>query len=148
MTDPEAPAPHPTRPGRPLSVWIVSVWYFFSGFFSISMIAAVQSRLAHLPAQEAAAPASRLETGDILLAAFLIALNLSGAGFLFLLRKTAVNFFKAALALNVGTNVWYLFTRGFGEEPVLMAAGVLLGWLVAAAVCSYSANLAKNGILK
>ncbi len=57
-----------------------------SGFFSISMIAAVQSRLASKPATVetvsaavAAVPVVRLETGDLLLAALLIALNLSAA---------------------------------------------------------------------
>jgi len=127
-----------------------------SGFFSISMIAAVQSRLAARPetieavgaAAVAAVPAVKLETGDLLLAALLIALNLSAAGFLFLMKKTSVLFFKAALAVNVGTNVWYLFHRGPGTEPTLMYIGIVMGWLVAAAVCRYAANLERKGVLR
>lgn len=137
----------PPVPRRPLAVWVISGWYFMSGFFSISMIAALQARIASEPAADAA-PLARLETGDLLLAALLIALNLSAAGFLFLMRKTAVLFFKSALALNVGTNVWYLFHKGPGEQPVLMYVGVVLGWLVAAAVCRYAATLEQKGLLR
>ncbi len=154
MNPADPDSPQPPAP-RPLGVWIVSGWYFMSGFFSISMIAAVQSRLASKPATVetvsaavAAVPVVRLETGDLLLAALLIALNLSAAGFLFLLKKTSVLFFKAALAVNVGTNVWYLFHRGPGTEPGLLYIGVVMGWLVAAAVCRYAANLERKGVLR
>lgn len=144
------PASDPSnKPGirRPLAVWIISGWYFMSGFFSISMIAALQARIASEPAA-GEAPLARLETGDLLLAALLIALNLSAAGFLFLMKKTSVLFFKAALALNVGTNVWYLFHKGPGEQPALMYVGVLMGWLVAAWVCRYAAGLERKGDLR
>lgn len=145
---PETPPQEPPR-SRPLSVWLVSGWYFMSGFFSISMIGAVQSKIASMPAAiDGVAPASRLETGDLILAALLIAVNLTGAGFLFLLKKTAVPFFKTALALNVGTNVWYLISRGIGEQPAVMLLGVVVGWLVAAAVCRYADGLAKRGVLR
>lgn len=146
-SNPQGNSSNPTTPRRPLAIWVISVWYFMSSFFSISLIAAVQSRIA---SQTAAAlnPLPRLETGDLLLAALLIALNLSAAGFLFLLKRPAVLFFKSALALNVGSNVWYLFHRGPGEQPLLMYAGVVMGWLVAAAVCRYAAELERKGILK
>lgn len=149
MENPQQTPPPGSAPVRPLSVWLVSGWYFVSGFFSISMIAMVQSRQAApvTPGPDPSQPAP-LQFVDILLAAFLIALNLCGAGFLFMLKKAAVPFFMAALALNVGTNTWYLFTRGMGGEPALMILGVALGWLVALTVCRYAANLVKTGVLR
>ncbi len=145
---PETPSQEPPR-SRPLSVWLVSGWYFMSGFFSISILAAVRSRVAELPVPiEGAVAPAQLETGDLILAALLIAINLTGAGFLFLLKKTAVPFFKLALALNVGTNVWYLISRGTGDQPALILLGVVLGWLVAACVCRYADGLVRKGILR
>lgn len=137
----------PPRVQRPLSVWLVSGWYFMSGFFSISMIGMVQSRVASEPVGALGASLP-LKTIDVLLAAFLISLNLSGAGFLFFLKKTAVLFFKTALAVNIGTNIWYLFEKGMGKEPAVIWVGVVLGWLVAAMVCRYAENLAKAGVLR
>ncbi len=89
-----------------------------------------------------------LKTPDIVIAAVLIAVNLTGAWFLFNLKKTAVYFFYAALMLNVVTNAWYLTRRQAGADPVVLFAGVALGWLVAAFVCRFVTGLARGGVLR
>ena len=145
MNDPENSSSGP-GPARPISVWFVSGWYLMSAVFSIGMIGLVQARYASTP--PGPGQPLPLQTSDLLLAALLIALNMCGALFLFLLKKQAFLFFSAALALNVGTNVWYLLRRGAGGEPALILLGVTLGWLVGALVCRYAAGLVKTGVLK
>lgn len=142
----EIPPPQRTRP---LSVWLISIWYFLSGIFSINMIAMVRARLAApSTVAEGIAMPSEIGPADLLLAALLIAVNLCGAGFLFILRKAAVHFFRAAVALNVGINAWYLITKGAGEKPAIMILSVALGLLVAVAVARHAQNLERNGVLR
>ena len=133
---------------RPAGVWVVSVYYFFSAGYTLVKFTLARSGLVELDPLQKSYFAS-LSPGDYLLVVVSACLMLSGAIFLFLMRRIAFPLFCAALALSASITVWNILTRHLTSKAAigsLIGAGV--AWTIMLLVCIYTARLRAQGVLK
>lgn len=132
---------------RPGWIWAISIFSFFSAFYTLLSIYLVHSgKILLQPAQKAYF--ARLTSIDMGLTIFLGLTNLTGAVLLFYLRKQAFYLFTIALAANLLTTLWHIFNKGFiAAMPSGGLMGMLIGWGILVAVCMYTKRLEKAGIL-
>ncbi|MFZ0890130.1 MAG: hypothetical protein WA005_16935 [Candidatus Binataceae bacterium] len=135
-----ASAPLPNQPDlpeqapekRPWLVWFIFFFYVFSLVVVLLLLVS-----------DAAAKA-RFEKFDLfyrLSAAFLLAMNTTAAIFLFRLRKRAVDFFVAAIALRAVIDVRLALLSK-------LPAGYTETWVLVLMVLLYAMELRKRGVLR
>lgn len=136
------------RPGRPVLVWVITVFFGLSAVWTLVSFALVSSGAVPLP------PAAReyydgLGILDYALTVGVSALNLWGIVLLFLLRARAVKVILAALAVALLINAYQFLFKGLA--PALGGAGglgMVIGLLLWAAVLFYAWRLKAKGVLR
>jgi len=89
-----------------------------------------------------------LSTFDYTLSILTGVVGLLGAITLFLLRKIAFYLFSASLAINILLTASHILTKGWmAAMPKGGAFGAFVGMGLLLAICLYSQNLIKKGIL-
>ena len=132
---------------RPAWVWIISIFFFLSAVWSLLALYLVYSGILPVSPEQTAYFKS-LTPIDYSLTVLLLLTNLGGAVALFLLRSSALYFFVGAFILNVVMTIWHTLTKGWiaaiGGAGFL---GMLIAYGLIVAVCIYTLNLKKSGLL-
>ena len=132
---------------RPGLVWVVFLFYlFFVGYIALSLVLIYSGSARLAPAQ--AEYFRNLSAFDHAVTILGGALNLAGAISLFCLRKIALVFFGAALALVILNTVVLAAMGHFGAA--LAGGGAVIaavGYAIPVAVCAYTWRLKARGIL-
>ena len=146
------PAPPPRRPAW---VWVIFVYFVVSSAWGLLTRALIVLGIYPLPAEELAILRNQ-PIGGVLFGFGVMALNLSAAIWLWLLRKRAFDLFVAALALSVASVIWQLMmggplatllTRG-ALVLVIGMFGLIVGWGITVAICLYAWSLRQSGVLR
>ena len=132
---------------RPVWVWIISIFFFLSSVWTLFAFYLVYSGT--IPLQPAQLTYFKsLTLVDHSLTVLLLLSNLGGAVALLLLRSPALYFFVGAFILNVVMTIWHILTKGWiaavGGAGFL---GMLIAYGLIVAVCIYTWNLKKSGLL-
>ena len=132
------------KPKRPILVWVISISYLiaFGSFLPLSIYFVIVLEEPKL-------------LGDLFLLifdhplTFLASLLYALAAItLFLLRKVAFYLFSANFILYILMTAWQIQTKDWiTETPTSLAVGVFIGVGLNLAICLYSRNLIKKGIL-
>jgi len=134
--------------GRPLLVWLISIYFFLSASWTITSLLLIMTGAVPLsPAQKSYFES--LNAADYLLTIIGALLSISAAISLFLLRKAAYYLFCASLAFNMAFTIWHIISRHWlSVIGIGGLAGAAVGWLILFAICLYTARLAAQGTLK
>ena len=133
---------------RPAGVWVICIYYFLTGGFTLLSMALAYRGAANLTPQEKIYLAS-MTTFDYVLTIISAGLTLSAAMALFMLRRAAFPLFCAALAMSMAFTIWHMLVRHW--ISVVGSAGLMgaaFGWMVMLVVCIYTARLRAQGILR
>lgn len=128
---------------RPVWVWIISTFYLFSAAYSLVVgYLVISGRLN---------PAAFASLGplDWTISAAILACNVAGAIFLFMLRGLAPYLFLAGLSVSLLQTAWFVLARGLLAGiagPTLI--GLVLGTAISVAVIGYAFHLANKGVLR
>jgi hypothetical protein len=136
------------RPGRPLLVWIITVFFGLSAVWTLVSFALILSGAVPLP-PAAREYYARLGILDYALTIGVSALNLWGIVLLFLLRARAVKVILAALAVTLLINAYQVLLKGLA--PALGGAGsmgMVIGPSLWAAILFYAWRLKAKGVLR
>jgi len=147
------PVPPPRiRPGW---VWGIFIFYVVTSTWGLLSRLLIYVGVYPVPEQQQAIIRNQ-STGSILFGLVLMALNLTAAVWLWLMRKRAFDLFVATFALSVASVIWQLI--GGGPLASLMTQGTLMvvitifslvvGWAISLAICLYAWNLRQQGVLK
>ena len=131
---------------RPVGVWIITVYFAISIPFVIFSLYAVLSNQIPLDAAQAGYIASMAPL-DFTATAIIAICNLLGAVSLFRLRKAALTFFTASLAINIALTIWHIIAKGF-VAVVGGALPIVLGFALLLAIIAYTAHLARKRVLQ
>ncbi len=136
-----------TTQKRPIGVWIISLFYWFSTVFLLWGTFSMLFGLLPLPK-------AGLFTGvEAALSAATLVSNIIGATLLFLLRKQALVLFAGALLLNMADTIWRIASNAeihavSGSGVFGTALGQGLGLATVLFVCMYVWWLIRRGVLK
>ena len=136
--------PTAARISRPGWVWAIATWYFGWSSVVIVFLCLVYTNVIHLTASHRTrldAVISHSNVGNLLVWAMM----LTGAAFLFRLRKAAFYLFVVAFVGNCLIAVWLLRKDGWegGQEIIKLAFAVGVPLIISI----YSQNLAAKGVL-
>jgi hypothetical protein len=127
-------------------------WVRVIALFYIATMAWVAMSWYLLQVHGRPAPPEELErlTGlEISLTALSGLANLAGAVALFFLRRQALYWFVAGLALSLTATGWRLLSAGVTPAPVAAGvAGLVIGYAIAVVVCAYTWKLTRSGVLR
>lgn len=134
--------------GRPLLVWLISIYFFLSATWTMFSLVLIKSGAVPLsPAQKTYLES--LNGADYLLTIIGALLSVSAAVSLFLMRKAAYYLFCASLAFNMAFTIWHIISRHWlSVIGIGGLAGAAVGWLILFAICLYTARLIAQGTLK
>jgi len=134
--------------GRPLLVWLISIYFFLSASWTITSFFLIRIGAVPLnPAQKTYFES--LNAADYLLTIIGALLSISAAVSLFLMRKAAYYLFCASLAFNMAFTIWHIISRHWlSVIGIGGLAGAAVGWLILFAICLYTARLTVQGTLK
>ena len=138
----------PMQRGRPVWVWVISIFYLFGAFSSVLSYAMIYSGKLPMTEQQSQYMAN-LTIVDHFLTAVILGTNIVAAVLLFRLRRLSAYLFPAGLALGLLVTAWHALARGWANA--LNGAGVVgaaIGWVVSIVVCFYVWRLTNKGILK
>ncbi len=132
---------------RPKWVWAITIYFFVSAGWTLLSFYLIGSGVIPLkPEQQAYFNA--LSTFDYAVTILAELANISGAVTIFLLRKMAFYLFTGALIANSLLLVWHVLSKGWvaaiGSDVLI---GAMIGWGLVIAVCFYTWNLTKKGVL-
>jgi hypothetical protein len=134
---------------KPTLVWIIFVFYGLSAIWSLLWTILIYSGIVKLNSEQATYFNS-FTLFDNILAAFIYMGHLTGAVFLFRLRKAAFLFFLVSLIANISSTAWHVTQKGWvakmGGPTFLFGHLVGLGFI--SVVCIYIRRLQKQGILR
>ncbi len=132
---------------RPKLVWAVFLFYLFSvAYTALSFFLIFSDSLSVTPEQ--AAYFRNLSAFDWAVTVLTAALNIAGAISLFLLRKVAFHLFAASLGLTILQTVVHVITTNFVAALGGPGAfGVVIGFAISIAVCTYAWRLNAGGSL-
>lgn len=132
---------------RPKWVWAIAIFFFISAGWTLLSFYLVGSGFIALKAEQQAYFDS-LSTFDYAITILAGLANFLGAISMFLLRKIAFYLFTGALIANSMLLVWHVLSKGW--VAAIGGAGLIgatIGWGLLVAVCVYSWNLTKKGVL-
>ena len=132
---------------RPIPVWIISAFFFFSAIYTLYSFAIVLSGNVNLTPQMQRYLES-LTPLNYIISIGIGFLNLSGAITLFMLRKHAAYFFLSGLILSIASFVYNILTTNWLETGAAGVIGAFLSQLLVLAVVIYAFRLRKRGTLK
>lgn len=145
-TNSQVPPPIPRS--RPALVWVISIFYFVSAGWVLLSFFLIYS--GSIPLNEAQKVYFESQTFFDHGSTILIGVsNLTGAVFLFLLRKPAFHFFAAAFSVGLALTLYQIFMKnwlGVVGGPGLV--GAVIGWGISVAIILYAKRLISRGILK
>ncbi|MFQ5929900.1 MAG: hypothetical protein ACE5MK_09385 [Acidobacteriota bacterium] len=136
------------KPKRPIGVWIVSIFYFFTASFATVGWLLVLSDTVPLPSPEKEYYES-LSPADYAVTFGLAFITFSAAISLFFLRKVAVTLFSVSLVVGLTHTAWHFSTKGLGSVMDRSSlVGMITQWSILACVCIYSRRLQRKGLLR
>lgn len=136
------------RPARPLGVYLVFGYYFFSAGLSLLSLGMIRQGKLAMPASQKAY-FEGLTSLDFSLTVGLLLLTLTASFLLFLLRRSALWVFVAALVANVAVTALHAFTRNwFASVGVPGLVGAAFGWAILAGMIVYTKKLDRRGLLR
>jgi hypothetical protein len=132
---------------RPKLVWVVFLFYLLSVGYTALSFFLIFSGYVSVSAEQAAY-FRNLSVFDWAITCLTATLNLAAAISIFLLRKVAFFFFVISLGLSVLQTLVQVFTTNFvaalGGPGAL---GVVIGFAISIAVCTYAWRLKARGTL-
>lgn len=131
---------------RPIGVWIITVYFAISIPFVMFGLYSVLSNQIPLDAAQAGYVGSMAPL-DFTATAIIGMCNILGAVSLFRLRKAALTFFAASLAINIALTIWHIIAKGF-VAVVGGALPIVLGFAPLLAIIAYTAHLARKRLLQ
>jgi len=132
---------------RPKLVWVVFLFYLFSGGSTALSFYLVLSGLISV-APEQAMYLRNLSALDWAITGLTATLNLAGAISIFLLRKIAFPLFATSLALSILLTLVHAFTTNLTTALGGSGAiGIAIGYAISIAVCTYAWRLKARGVL-
>jgi len=132
---------------RPKLVWVVFLFYLFSVAYTALSFFLIFSGAISVTAEQAAY-FRNLSVFDWATTALTSTLNLVAAVSLFLLRKIAFYLFAASLVLGFLQTLVHAITTNFvAALGGPGAIGVLIGYAISIAVCTYAWRLKTRGAL-
>lgn len=140
-----AAEPGPKR--RPRGVWLIVVYYVLSAGWTLLSFALIASGALDLDPAQRAYFAS-LNRFDWFLTLTIAVLMLTASVLLFRLRREALSFFAAGFAVNLALTAIQVVRTSLVEAVGLAGMlGMLLAFLILAAVILYVRGLARRGVL-
>ena len=141
--------------GRPMWVWIISLYYFvFTPIGAIGIVAMpflrsfILSSSAHLPAGQRAYFES-LNNSDYALMGVILLINLVAAILLFLLRRGALYAFAVSFAASILLTIYNIACKnwlaGAGSSGIV---GSVFGWGISIAIICYVWQISRKGVLR
>jgi hypothetical protein len=150
-----------TAPRRPVMVWVISIFYFITtplGILSIILMVILLPRLSSsgLPMAEPQRHyLQSMNVTDYILAAFGHAVRLTGAIYLFRLRRQALYYFIGVLVLTLLNYVYQILFKNWlgviGSQPLgYMSAGIgiIFGLGIEIAIIWYVWHLKNTKVLR
>ena len=132
---------------RPKLVWVVFLFYLFSAAYTALSFFLIFSGAISVTTEQAAY-FRNLSMLDWAITALTTTLNLVAAVSLFLLRKIAFYLFAASLVLGFLQTLVHAITTNFvAALGGPGAIGVLIGYAISIAVCTYAWRLKARGAL-
>jgi hypothetical protein len=141
--------------GRPMWVWIISLYYFVFTPIGLIGILAMPMLKTFILSQHAALRSGQvayfdsLNYSDYALMGIALLVNLVAAILLFLLRKAALYVFAASFGLSVLMMIYNIackhWLEGAGGGGIV---GALFGWGVTVAIIIYVWQISKKGVLR
>ncbi len=148
MNDASTISPELPQRKRPKLIWVITIFYFVSAGWTLLSFALIYSGV--IPLNEAQADYFKSQTIlDILFTIVIGLLNLLGAFFLFLLRRTAYYLFLSAFAFGLLMTIYHIIFKNWLAAigcPGLI--GAIIGWGISIAIIIYARKLTKAEILK
>lgn len=140
-------SPKSTQRRRPKLVWVITIFYFISVGWTLFSFASIYSGF--IPVDEAQAVYFKSQTIiDILFTIVIGLLNILGAIFLFLLRRSAFYLFLSAFAFGLIMTAYHIIFKNWLAAiagPGLI--GAIIGWGIAIATILYARKLIRAEIL-
>ena len=134
--------------GRPVWVWIISIFYVFSAGSSLISFYFLFSGTIRIP-EEQRQYLANLTVFDHALTFLMGAVDLVAAVLFFRLKKASAYLFPATFIFGLLITIWHAATKGWltalGGPGFI---GALFGWAIAIGVCAYAWRLRKTGVLK
>jgi hypothetical protein len=141
--------------GRPMWVWIISLYYFvFTPLGAIGIVAMpflrsfILSSSVHMPEGQRAYFES-LNNSDYALMGVILLINLVAAILLFLLRRAALYAFAVSLAASILLTIYNIACKnwltGAGSSGIV---GAVFGWGVSIAIICYVWQISRKGVLR
>jgi hypothetical protein len=141
--------------GRPMWVWIISLYYFvFTPIGAIGVAAMPYLRSFILSSSTHMSEGQRayfesLNNSDYALMGIALVLNLAAAILLFMLRRAALYFFAASFAASILMTIYNITCKhwlaGAGASGLI---GAVFGWGVNIAIIGYAWHLSRKGVLR
>lgn len=132
---------------RPVGVWLISLFYFFSCSWTLSSFLIVYLRLVPLTAAQETY-FSNLTIMDYILTIGIGGLGIAGAVSLLQMKKRATQLFIMSLALNIVSTIWHLVKTNFAEVVGGVGlVGYVIGIGMIVVVILYCLRLEKKGYL-
>lgn len=136
------------KPRRPVLVWIISIFYFFSAGYTALASFLVYSRAIPLgPAEERYL--SSLTALDIFVTVAVAGCNLVASILLLLLRRQAFHIYLTAFIITLFLTVQHTIAKGWvqalGDAGFV---GAMIGYGISIAVITYAYRLNRRGITR
>lgn len=133
---------------RPIAIWVILIWYLFISLSTPLSLLAIYAGLLPISPNKIAYLNS-LSWVDHVFSTVIVALNVSGAITLFMLKKISAYLLSAALAISIITTLPQAFLNA--SLGKILGAGSLIGFFVGYAiclvVCVYAFRLKNRGFL-
>lgn len=132
--------------GRPILVWLIFIFVMFGTAVWLFSIAVLSTGTIPLDADTQAA-VDEISMADYLTGFVQMAIYLTAAIALFMMRKLALYFFISALCVDFGVLVWNVLGVTQADRDMVMIFGVIsLG--ITSAVCLYIVKLTMSERLR
>ena len=133
---------------RPIWVWLISSFYFFSAIFTLASFYLVVSHIVTIT-PDAQQYLDSLTLSDHIFKIIIGSAIISGAAALFLLKRVSFYLFLIGLLFNIGLTLRHALFKGWlqvvGQSGLL---SLFISWGLLLSVCIYTWHLSKKGTLK